>query len=61
MEENVKKACIVCGEPKEEGIMIVTEFICNFCESTIVQTNVEDERYPFFVKQMRQLWVKFHV
>jgi len=60
MEELERKTCIVCGEPKDEGITIVTEFICNSCESTIVQTNVEDEKYPFFVKQMRQLWVKFH-
>lgn len=60
MEQTEQRVCIVCGEPKAEGITIVTEFICHSCESEIVQTKVEDERYPFFVQQMRQLWLRFH-
>lgn len=60
MEDNAHKTCIVCGEEKDEGITIVTQFICHSCESTIVQTKVEDEKYPFFVRRMKQLWVKFH-
>jgi len=60
MEENERKTCIVCGEHKEEGITIVTEFICMSCESEMVRTNTEDEKYPFFVRQLRQLWVRFH-
>jgi hypothetical protein len=60
MEENERKTCIVCGEPKEEGITIVSEFICTSCESEMVHTKVEDERYPFFVRQMKRLWVRFH-
>jgi hypothetical protein len=60
MEEKETKTCIVCGEPKEEGMTIVTEFICTSCESEMVHTKVEDERYPFFVRQLKQLWVRFH-
>ena len=60
MEENEQKSCIVCGEPKDEGITIVTEFICTSCESEMVHTNVEDERYPFFVRQLKRLMVRFH-
>ncbi|WP_256762238.1 sigma factor G inhibitor Gin [Cohnella sp. WQ 127256] len=60
MNENVVKTCMVCGEPKEEGMTIVTEFICTSCESEMVNTKVEDERYPFFVRQLKQLWVRFH-
>jgi hypothetical protein len=60
MEDNERKTCIVCGEPKEEGITVVTEFICTSCESEMVHTNVEDERYPFFVRQLKQIWVRFH-
>ncbi|WP_371822879.1 sigma factor G inhibitor Gin [Cohnella sp. LGH] len=52
---------MVCGEPKDEGITIVTEFICTSCESEMVHTSAEDERYPFFVKQLKQLWVRFHI
>lgn len=60
MEQTERKLCIVCGEPKEEGITIVTEFICTSCESEMVHTKVEDERYPFFVRRMKQLWLRFH-
>lgn len=61
MEENERKTCIVCGVPKDDGITIVTEFICTSCESEMVHTKVEDERYPYFVRQLKQLWVRFHV
>ncbi|BBI30619.1 sigma factor G inhibitor Gin [Cohnella abietis] len=60
MEDSERKTCIVCGENKEEGITVVTEFICTSCESEMVHTNTEDERYPFFVRQLKQLWVRFH-
>ncbi|XID91750.1 sigma factor G inhibitor Gin [Paenibacillaceae bacterium WGS1546] len=61
MEPSERKTCIVCGEPKEEGITVVTEFICMSCESEMVHTRVEEEKYSFFVRQLKQLWVKFHV
>ncbi|MBB6692491.1 sigma factor G inhibitor Gin [Cohnella xylanilytica] len=60
MDQEGTRTCMVCGQPKEEGIQIVTEFICTSCESEMVNTKVEDERYPFFVRQLRQLWVRFH-
>ncbi|QMV42202.1 sigma factor G inhibitor Gin [Cohnella cholangitidis] len=60
MEENERKTCIVCGESKEEGITVVTEFICTSCETEMVNTNADDEKYPFFVKQLKQLTVRFH-
>ncbi|MFC4303316.1 sigma factor G inhibitor Gin [Cohnella boryungensis] len=60
MESGERKTCIVCGEQQAEGMTIVTEFICTSCESEMVRTNAEDEKYPFFVRQLRQLWVKFH-
>lgn len=60
MEQVETKTCIVCGQQKTEGITVVTAFICHSCESEMVQTKVEDERYPFFVRQLKQLWVRFH-
>lgn len=58
MESEDTKTCIVCGESKLEGITIVTQFICMSCESDIVRTNAEDERYSFFVHRLRKLWVR---
>jgi hypothetical protein len=60
MEPAETRICMICGEPKDEGIVIVSEFICHSCESEMVRTEVEDEKYPFFVRQMKQLWVRFH-
>jgi hypothetical protein len=59
MDGGDRKVCIVCGESKEDGITIVTEFICQSCESEIVRTKVEDERYPYLVRQLKPLWVRF--
>ncbi|ANE46016.1 inhibitor of sigma-G Gin [Paenibacillus swuensis] len=50
--------CIICGLKKEEGIHIVSEFICDTCESEMVRTDVKDEKYPFFIHQMKRIWYK---
>lgn len=51
-------ACIICNKVKSEGILIVSEFICEDCEVEIVATDVQDEKYPFFIHQMKQIWVQ---
>lgn len=61
METLDMKTCIVCGLSKEEGITVVTEFICSSCETEMVQSTTKDEKYPFFIRQLRQIWVRFHV
>jgi hypothetical protein len=60
LDQDETRTCIICGQPKETGIHIVSEFICESCESEMVHTKVEDERYPFFIRQLRQIWVRFH-
>ncbi|MDQ6420780.1 sigma factor G inhibitor Gin [Paenibacillus sp. LHD-117] len=52
--------CIICGTPKAEGegIRIVSGFICESCETEMVQTDVQDAKYPFFIHQMKQLFVE---
>lgn len=59
MHEEALCTCIVCGElkPHDQGLRIVTEFICGSCEKEMVQTDVLDEKYPFYVHQMRQIWI----
>ncbi|WEK54254.1 MAG: sigma factor G inhibitor Gin [Candidatus Cohnella colombiensis] len=58
MDTQTCNTCIVCEQPKAEGITIIQAFICTSCELAIVRTKVEDEQYPFFVKQLRQLQVR---
>jgi len=59
MNPDEMKTCIICKEDKSDGITIVNAFVCRSCESEMVHTNVEDGRYPFFVQQLKQIWVRF--
>lgn len=59
MEVDVQKTCIVCEQAREQGMTVVSAFICTDCEREMVRTSTEDEKYPFFVRQLRQLWVSY--
>lgn len=47
--------CTVCNKPKEQGIVIVSSFICADCEHEIVRTDVQDGKYSFFISQLKQI------
>ena len=51
-----KRCCIVCGNHQEIGISIWTSFICHNCEQEMVHTDVLDDKYPFFIQRMKQIW-----
>jgi hypothetical protein len=55
MEEYQEMPCIICGQLKPDGIRILSEFICEGCEAEMVQTDVQDVKYPFFIHQMKQI------
>ncbi len=63
MHDGALCECIVCGQfkPQDQGLHIVSEFICGSCENEMVQTDVKDEKYPFYVHQMKQIWVHKNV
>lgn len=50
--------CIVCDQKELEGIFIFDSFVCRSCEAEIIKTNTAEDRYTFFIKQMRQIWLK---
>ncbi len=60
MDQNLEQKCIICDESKAdgEGIRIISGFICCNCEEEMVRTDVKDAKYPFFIKQMRQFFMK---
>lgn len=55
MEQQTGQACIICGQHKEEGIVIVSHFICEDCESEMVRTEAEDAKYRFFIGRMKKI------
>lgn len=50
--------CIICDKTQTEGIHICGRFICEVCEAEMVRTDVMDEKYPFFIHQMKRVWYK---
>ncbi|SFT28640.1 MULTISPECIES: sigma factor G inhibitor Gin [Paenibacillus] len=58
MEETTGNSCIICGHEKEQGIRIIDEFICETCEVEMVRTEVQDAKYPFFIHQLKRIWMQ---
>ncbi|TCS77950.1 sigma factor G inhibitor Gin [Tepidibacillus fermentans] len=56
--KSIEHICVMCGHKEKEGIFIQGGFICDDCEEDIVHTEVEDEKYHYFVQQLKQLWLK---
>ena len=50
--------CMICCEQKEAGIRILTQFLCHECEREIVKTDVEDERYDYYISRMKRIWLE---
>jgi len=57
-QQKTSYICAMCGHKEKSGIVIHSGFICDECEKEIVHTEVEDERYPYFVKRMKEIWLK---
>ncbi|SEU31667.1 sigma factor G inhibitor Gin [Paenibacillus sp. NFR01] len=55
MEQNPRQTCIICSQEKEEGIVIVSQFICEDCESEMVHTEADDAKYRFFIGRMKKI------
>lgn len=54
------RKCIICDQKKETGIDVCGEFICANCEQEMVRTDVQEPKYPVFVKRMRRIWLAGH-
>jgi len=62
MDPTAERNCIICGLTKktQEGIILISEIICESCESEMVRTDVKDEKYPFFIDRMKRIWYNQH-
>lgn len=50
---HMKERCGICEEEKTAGIHIYHMFVCESCESKIVQTDPEAPEYQTFVEKLR--------
>ncbi|SEC36684.1 sigma factor G inhibitor Gin [Paenibacillus sp. GP183] len=53
MEKKQVSPCMICGQNQENGIFILSGFLCDDCEMEMVETDAQDERYRYFVQQMK--------
>lgn len=54
-EKIAGETCVVCEEVKNRGIYVYMAFICESCERELVQTDIKDEKYKYFLKQLRSI------
>lgn len=52
------RECIVCEQNKSSGITVCDRFICEACEREMIRTDVQEPKYPLFVKRLRSIWLK---
>ncbi|MCO7176901.1 sigma factor G inhibitor Gin [Sporolactobacillus kofuensis] len=53
-----EETCIICGHQKAEGIHICNQLICDDCQKKIIETDVTDWKYKFFMNKLAKLQVK---
>lgn len=50
--------CVICQTNQDEGIRVNEKWICLSCEMEMVNTDVLDPKYPYFIHQLKQIWYK---
>jgi len=58
MEHQHMETCIICGRSEQQGIFICERLICDQCEKEMIATDVKEEKYHYFVDQMKKIWYK---
>ena len=51
----VGEKCVICEQMKPKGIHLYTSFICTDCETDLIQTDTNDPKYTFFLKQLKKI------
>ncbi|MGG0304107.1 sigma factor G inhibitor Gin [Bacillus albus] len=54
-----KEVCIVCETERKEGIYVYNNLICYECEKDMVNTETNDPKYIYYLKQLRKLEVSY--
>lgn len=54
---NPGELCMICGVERDSGIHVCNQLICEACQNEMVNTEVTDEKYKFFLQKMSRLSV----
>ncbi|MEB9612280.1 sigma factor G inhibitor Gin [Bacillus cereus] len=53
------EVCIVCETKRKAGIYVYNNLICHECEKDMVNTETDDPKYIYYLKQLRKLEVSY--
>lgn len=53
------EVCIVCETERKEGIYVYNNLICYECEKDMVNTETNDPKYIYYLKQLRKLEISY--
>ncbi|MED1609705.1 sigma factor G inhibitor Gin [Bacillus paranthracis] len=53
------EVCIVCETERKEGIYVYNNLICYECEKDMVNTETNNPKYIYYLKQLRKLEVSY--
>lgn len=48
----MEKTCFVCETKQTNGIAIGGQFMCETCERDVVSTDMNDERYLYYLNRL---------
>jgi hypothetical protein len=51
----LEETCLICGRQNVEGIHICNQLICNSCQKKIVDTDVTNWKYKFYMNKLAKL------
>lgn len=54
-EKYVGELCVVCEQSKPKGIHLYTSFICTDCEREIIQSDMSDPKYKYYLHQLKKI------
>lgn len=49
------KTCFICETKQKNGITIGGQFMCEMCERSLVSTDMNDERYSYYLNRLAKL------
>ncbi|EMA6344991.1 sigma factor G inhibitor Gin [Bacillus cytotoxicus] len=57
--ESLNEICIICEHKRNEGIYVQNRFICDECEKDMVNTETNDPKYIYYLKQLKKIEVSY--
>lgn len=58
MNSQAGETCVICGQANQTGIHICNQLICDSCQKKMVETDVTDWKYAYYIRKLSTLQLK---